>query len=319
MTRALQGPLAAALVLALVPSTSAGGDQPTLERCGTEEQPGGASPFASLVPGPADCSDSFTAPPRTFEPHTAFTIPVVVHVIMDAACSQGAVSDALILSQIDVLNEDFRSLPGSPGDPGSDSHIEFVLATEDPAGNPTTGITHDCNTTWYNDQGNYWDTLAWDPHRYLNLYTNTAGGARGYVPFLPADAGGSMVGTNADRVVINWLAFGRPGPFPPYDQGRTTVHEVGHFMGLYHPYRNGCGVATQPGCFSSGDLICDTPPDDTSHHGCVTGQTSCGGFPIPAENYMELSDDACMTGFTNNQTRRMRCTLRFYRTQLPMR
>jgi hypothetical protein len=117
-------------------------------------------------------------------------------------------------------------------------------------------------------------------------------------------------------VVINWLAFGRPGPTPPYDQGRTLVHETGHYMGLYHPYYNGCGVASVPACLTSGDLICDTPPDATSHHGCAVGQTSCGAFPIPAWNYMELSDDACMTGFTSHQARRIRCTLRFYRTQL---
>lgn len=243
------------------------------------------------------------------------TIQAVVHVVYKTAAQN--ISDAQVKSQIDVLNEDFRALPGSHGAPGRDSHIQFALATEDPGGNPTTGITRDCNTTWFNDQGSYWDTLAWDPHRYMNLYTNTANGARGYVPFLPADGGGSMVGTNADRVVINFLAFGRPGPTPPYDNGRTTTHETGHFMGLYHVYLNGCGTATAPGCLTSGDLVCDTPPDDTSHHGCATGQTSCGGFSIPAWDYMELSDDLCMTGFTANQARRMRCTLSYYRQDLP--
>jgi hypothetical protein len=290
-----------------------------LERCGTLEARDAvaASPrLWSLQAGPADCDGSSTAPPRTFVPMPLVTIPVVVHVIMDSACAQGVVSDALVHSQIDVLNEDYRAIPGSHGGAGRDAHIQFALATEDPGGNPTTGITRDCNTTWFNDQGNYFDTLAWDPHRYMNIYTNTASGARGYVPFLPADGGGSMVGTNADRVVINFLAFGRPGPTPPYDNGRTTTHETGHFFGLYHPYLNACGTPTAPGCLSTGDLICDTPPDDTSHHGCATGQTSCGGFPIPAWDYMELSDDLCMTGFTSNQGRRMRCTLTWYRTDL---
>ncbi|MCB1057531.1 MAG: hypothetical protein KDD11_18685, partial [Acidobacteria bacterium] len=120
----------------------------------------------------------------------------------------------------------------------------------------------------------------------------------------------------ADRVVINQLAVGRDGPFPPHDQGRTATHEVGHFLGLFHPYYNGCGTATAPGCYSTGDLLCDTPPDDTSHHDCPVGTTSCGGVPIPVENYMELTDDLCMTGFTLEQVRRMRCTLEHYRPNL---
>ena len=57
-------------------------------------------------------------------------------------------------------------------------------------------------------------------------------------------------------------------------------------------------------------------PDDTSHHGCLTTGVSCGGVPLPVENYMELSDDTCMTGFTPEQVQRMRCTLATYRDAL---
>jgi hypothetical protein len=164
--------------------------------------------------------------------------------------------------------------------------------------------------------GAYWETLAWDPHRYVNLYTNTANGARGYVPFLPADNGGANVGSSADRVVINHLAFGTGGPVPTHADGRTSTHELGHYLGLYHPYLNGCGVATPPGCYTTGDLLCDTPPDATSHSGCAAGATSCGGFPVPITNYMELTDDLCMTGFTLEQAQRMRCTLPSFRPLL---
>ena len=273
-----------------------------------------ADPLALV--SPSDCSATSTNPGPEYDPTDLLTLPVVVHIIMDGPCTQGAVSDALVLSQIEVMNEDFLALPGSPGSLGTDSQIRFELAQTDPEGNPTTGITRHCNTTWYNDDGSYYDTLAWDPTRYINIYTNSAGGSRGYVPFLPADAAPGEIGSAEDRVVVNWLAFGRNGPFPPHDQGRTVTHEVGHYLGLYHPYKNGCGIATAPDCYVTGDLLCDTPPDATSHDLCPGGATSCGGFPVPVENYMELTDDLCMTGFTAEQVNRMRCTLLSYRSSL---
>ena len=272
----------------------------------------------SLFGPGADCSTSSSNPSPIYDPGPIHTIQVVVHLIQDSACVQGAISDQLVASQIAVLNEDFGALAGTPGAAGVDSGIRFALATTDPNGLPTTGITRHCNTTWFNDQTQvspYYETIAWDPSRFLNLYSNSAAGSRGYVPFLPA-ASPAAVGTAADRVVINWQAFGRPGPVPAHAGGRTATHEIGHYFGLYHVYFGGCGQATPPSCYSTGDTLCDTPPDETSHQGCATASTSCGGVPIPAENYMELSDDSCLTGFTREQTRRMRCTLLSFRSGL---
>lgn len=268
-----------------------------------------------LGPGPADCSFDTTRPDPIYEPVDRVVLQVVVHVIQDSTCTDGQVSDATVQSQIDILNEDFLALAGSPGGGGTNAQIEFVLASMDPDGNPTNGITRHCNTTWYNDGGDYWDTLAWDPLQYINVYTNTAANARGYVPFLPS-AGNAMIGATSDRVVINWLVFGQDSPFPPHDQGRTATHEVGHFLGLFHPYFAGCGVATPPQCYTTGDTLCDTPQDEFSHDECPVGATSCGGVPVPIENYMELTDDTCMTGFTPEQVQRMRCTLMHYRPTL---
>jgi hypothetical protein len=281
------------------------------DRCGTWE------PVHTLfgTRGGSDCSLDQTVPGPQWLPTTILRIPVVVHVIADATCANGNIPDAAVTSQIEILNEDFRAIPGSNGEQGVDARVEFFLATVDPQGNPTSGITRDCNATWYADQGQYWLTLAWDPARYMNIYTNTAAGARGYVPFLPADPA-AQVGQPADRVVINWLAFGRNGPFPPHDQGRTATHEVGHYLGLFHPYFQGCGIADPPACYTTGDRICDTPPDAASHDKCPLGVTSCGGVPVPIENYMELTDDLCMTGFTLEQVQRTRCTLATYRPGL---
>jgi len=273
----------------------------------------GAVPSSALLD--SDCSLEATVPGPAWEPDYLLRIPIVVHVIADAGCATGNVSDAAVASQIAVLNEDYRALAGSPGAAGADTRIEFFLATDDPQGAPTTGITRSCNTTWHRDRGDYWLTLAWDPTRYLNLYTTNANGARGYVPFLPADPAGT-IGQPRDRVVVNYLAFGRNGPFPPHHQGRTATHEIGHYLGLFHTYYEGCGSADEPDCYTTGDRLCDTQPNETFHKGCPADATGCGGTPAPIDNYMELTDDTCMTGFTPEQAQRMRCTLGTYRTAL---
>ncbi len=266
---------------------------------------------------PSDCSAFSTNPSPDYDSTVLYQVQVVVHIIMDSSCNQGAISDQLVESQIDILNEDFLALMGTNGENGTDVQIRFAIATEDPNGDPTTGITRDCNSTWFNDGGGYWNTLAWDPHRYLNIYTNTAGGALGYVPFLPASGGGSQVGTLADRVVLLWDAFGRDAPRgPPYDQGRTATHEVGHYLGLAHTFspQGGCGSAAPPGCYNDGDLICDTNVEQFPvFRPCFVGASNSCGSVDPSDNYMDYSDDLCMEQFTPEQARRVRCTIEFYR------
>ena len=66
---------------------------------------------------------------------------------------------------------------------------------------------------------------------------------------------------------------------------------------------------------TSGDLVCDTNAESGPNFGCGT-PSSCGSLD-PVNNYMDYSDDACMNQFTPDQARRMRCTLEFYRTELP--
>ena len=182
---------------------------------------------AAFMLNPDDCAYRFTNPSEEYDPSVVkYRIPVVVHVIRRDDGVTGHVPESMIRSQIDILNEDYLALVGTNGANGTDIQIEFYLATEDPAGNPTTGITYSDNSTWFSDGGSYWTSLAWDTHRYMNVYTNNASGALGYVPNLPQ---GGVVGSSSDRVVILWSAFGRDAPIgPPYDPGRTLTHEVGH-------------------------------------------------------------------------------------------
>ena len=117
------------------------------------------------------------------------------------------------------------------------------------------------------------------------------------------------MGTTGDRVVILYAAFGRGSSIgPPFDQGRTATHEVGHYLGLLHTFTNGCGTTS---CYTTADLICDTNPQSTPTTGCPTAY-SCS-TPDPVDNYMDYSDDLCMKKFTPEQARRMRCTLTHYR------
>ena len=72
-------------------------------------------------------------------------VPVVVHILHYSA--EDNISDAQVLSQMAVLNADFRRLntdasliPTKFASYAADCQIEFVLATTDPDGNPTNGI-----------------------------------------------------------------------------------------------------------------------------------------------------------------------------------
>lgn len=193
-----------------------------------------------------------------------------------------------------------------------DTKIRFRLASVDPSGQPTTGIVRYNNSSWYQDNGAYYNTIAWDPDVYMNVYTmGLPGGSSstlGYVPFLPQTGGGN-VGGNSDRVVILNSSVGRNAPIQTYNQGRTTTHEVGHYLGLYHTFQNGCSGSN---CNTSGDRICDTNSESQPEFNCPGNSSSCGSSD-PVRNYMNYSPDTCMSNFTEQQSRRMRCTLEFYR------
>ncbi|MCP4246428.1 MAG: zinc metalloprotease [bacterium] len=277
-------------------------------RCGTD--------FSQLVIDPRgvpnDCGYNNTDPTSEYDPSVRrYRIPVVVHVIQNSS-GTGYISESRVQSQIEVLNEDFLALTGTPGAGGTDIQIEFYLATTDPFGNPTNGITYSTNDTWFNDGGSYYNTLAWDPHNYLNIYTNQASGALGYVPFLPQSG---SVGSNADRVVCYYRAFGRFSGYPPYHMGRTATHEIGHYLGLFHAFQSGCQSATPPGCYTNGDRICDTNPEQSPIFGCPGSSNTCS-TPDPFHNYMDYTNDTCMTNFTPEQARRERCTLEHWRPNL---
>ena len=248
---------------------------------------------------------------------TLVRIPVVVHVIHNGtAIGTGAnISDAQVMSQIQVLNEDYRKIAGTRGENsnpvGADTNIEFFLAREDADCNPTTGIERlnlsSISTTWDGPGGNIDAILKpmtiWDPSLYMNMWTvtlsdNTLLGYAQY-PGGPAETDGVVMGYqyfgSNDAVGVNLNSSA------PYDLGRTTTHEVGHFLGLYHTFEGGC---------ADGDFCADTPATAQENYNCPIGQDSCpvgtgDGILDMIENYMDYTDDACMNIFTNDQSARM--------------
>jgi len=281
------------------------------ERCGFADRHLRAGATSASAEAPSDCGYFSTTIDPSYDPGPIYDVPVVFHVIQSSG-GAGYLSPATIQDQIDVLNEDFQALPGSAGAPGIDAKIRFHLATVDPSGAPTDGITYSTNDTWYQDNGSYWNTLAWDTNRYMNVYTNSAAGYFGYVPDWPQ---GGIVGQKLDRIVVWHDAVGKAPTFGwPLNQGRTLTHETGHYFGIEHPFYQGCGSAAA--CGTTGDLICDTNPQSTESFGCPTGKSTCGSSDS-IHNYMDYSDDPCLYEFTPNQVNRMRCTIEHWRPNLP--
>lgn len=247
------------------------------------------------------------------------TIPVVVHVIHSGQEVGTApnITDAQILSQIKVLNEDYRKMSGTPGfntNPvGADIQIQFALALQDPYGNPTNGVDRVkfCQDNWSETDFdlNVKPVTIWDPTMYLNFWTSilTESTILGYAQYPDASGlpGLNSKGGNAnsDGVVSNYKVFGSitfdDGTFlldKTYNKGRTMTHEVGHWLGLRHIW----GDAT------CGDDYCaDTPKHHDANYGCPKVVNCDANGNEMVENYMDYTDDTCMNIFTQNQKDRI--------------
>ncbi len=239
---------------------------------------------------------------------SAVNIPVVVHVLWNASVEN--ISDEQVRSQIAVLNADFRrqntdadQTPGVFRNAAADTEINFCLAAQDPNGLPTDGIVrHKTQVVAFNanDQVKYaakGGSDAWDRDHYLNIWVcNLSGSTLGYAQY----PGGAAA---TDGVVIDYQYFGTVGSVkPPFNLGRTTTHEVGHWLNLRHIWGDDKGACTGT------DHVTDTPNQADEHYGCPAfpthscGQSSAGDMFM---NYMDYTDDACMNLFTFGQKARM--------------
>jgi hypothetical protein len=240
-------------------------------------------------------------------------IPVVVHVVWRQASEN--ISEEQIRSQIDVLNQDFRATNADIGQVPAvwqsrvgDMRIEFALATVDPAGNATSGITRTQTTvTAFVQSGNPVKSAAtggadpWPADRYLNMWVcQLGGGLLGYATFPGAPSA-------IDGVVILHTGFGTTGTAAaPFDRGRTATHEIGHWLNLFHIWGD-----DGSGCNGS-DEVGDTPNAAGPNFGVPTfPHVTCSNGPDGDMfvNYMDYTDDAGMVMFTAGQVIRAQATM----------
>lgn len=238
------------------------------------------------------------------------TIPVVFHIVYDREAEN--IPDYVIYQQLEVLNESFNLL-NSDTSILTDTlkrlvdnfNIKFELAWKDPEGNITNGITRQETTrpnfAYFTQLHKYekHGTAVWDPDRYLNIWVCDLNYFYlGYAQF----PGGPK---ETDGITMHYELVGNqkyPWCSNTYDGnygGRILVHEVGHWLSLFHPW----GYSG----YCSDDMVNDTP----IQYGPVWHYQNCPDVlfseclgdsnRILVKNYMDYSGYNCMVAFTPGQ------------------
>jgi len=134
--------------------------------------------------------------------------------------------------------------------------------------------------------------------RTLNLYIN-GGGPKGEPVLGWSRFPWQYDGTpRLDGISVNSAAL-PGGRASGYNRGDTVVHEVGHWLGLFHTFQNGCR--------GNGDLVADTHAEGEPSYYCETTRDTCATDPglDPVRNFMDYSLDSCMNQFSKGQVNRM--------------
>jgi hypothetical protein len=221
-------------------------------------------------------------------------IPVHFHVLRAGlSYEEGNLSLSKVRKQIDVLN---RAFSGGYG--GAVTPWQFELVSVD----WTT------NARWFTmgygtpAEREAKEALHQGGANALNIYTGTAGVNLGWAtwPWMQKEH------PEWDGIVVDFESLPN-GTAENFDLGHTATHEAGHWVGLYHTFQGGCS--------NSGDGVEDTPRQSVATSGCPEGQDSCTRHEglDPIHNYMDYSDDACYSEFSQGQVDRASGFFALYR------
>lgn len=218
---------------------------------------------------------------------TDVVIPVAWHVVHRGRA--GNVPDSMIDAQIQVLNDAFA---------GTGFSFELVHVDR----TRKRGWFLRCDRPRVERRMKR--ALAIDPATTLNVYSCRPPGLLGYAYFpnsFPED-------DIRHGIVVRDTSLPGGGA-APYDEGDTATHEIGHYLGLYHTFEGGCD--------GDGDFVADTPAEAFPAFGCPIDRDTCSSAGVdPIFNYMNYTDDACMSEFTPDQVIRMHALTSTFRPTL---
>ncbi|EFR00555.1 metalloprotease 1 [Nannizzia gypsea CBS 118893] len=240
----------------------------------------GAEPSEDFDILSKDITDKLAA--EASEIHAPIEVTTFFHVVASSkSVADGYISDKMLQDQLAVMNKAYAP-----------HGFSFKH------GNTTRTI----NPTWATggDELNMKYALHMGKYADLNLYfvKKLADNSHGSCPY-PSNPYPGTPGYIKDGCTI--LSSTVPGGSQSNaNRGLTTVHEIGHYMGLYHTFQGGCSTEL-------GDRVADTPAQKNGTVGCPSSRDSCpdqAGLD-PIHNYMDTSDDVCRTEFTPKQAMRM--------------